>query len=159
MKPESRLRLAIERPIRTTVHCEKMNNPYRGGTADSWYSGDKADIWVEWKWEPQLPKKIIVPNLSELQKRWLSGRHAEGRRVFVVVGSPDGCVIFGSPREWESGLPRDGAQVLSKMQVTDWIRGNVLKAASARTGGVGRKAGVHRRVLLRADVERGTDKP
>jgi len=72
-----------------------MHNIYRGGTPDYWYSGHKADLWVEYKWEKYLPVRADVnPGLSELQKLWLNDSWKKGRNVCVIVGSPTGCVVL-----------------------------------------------------------------
>lgn len=102
--PETRFIASVHRhlPPVTEFHREKMANPYRGGTADSWYSGDKGDLWIEWKWI-ELPKRDTTeidltagakPMLSMLQQDWIKNRLAEGRRVWVVVGFKEGCMIF-----------------------------------------------------------------
>lgn len=119
MKPENRLRNDVHKLFPGSFHHEKMNNPFRSGTADDWYSG-KHDLWVEWKWEPKFPR-IVKPNLSPQQERWCDGRFAEGRNIKVVVGSPTGCILFATPTEWNEGRARDEAQVLSKLETANWI--------------------------------------
>lgn len=155
MKPENRFRLAVEKLLPEEVHCEKMANPYRAGGADCWYDGPSADMWVEWKW-CKMPKRdttMIVPDLSTLQKLWLRGRFKNGRAVAVIVGTPDGCIVFVTPDAWEVGVTRGEAQVLTKQQAANWIREHVASSrGSERPGGPG---GVHDGVLRRPDVECG----
>jgi hypothetical protein len=106
------------------VHCEKMNNPYRSGTADVWYSGNVGDLWIEYKYVPKIPKHAqIIPDLSENQKLWLLSRRAEGRTVFVVVGSPDGAVVI-PPDRWLLGVsPAEYMMLIqSRRELADWIR-------------------------------------
>ena len=77
------------------VYCEKMFNPMRGGTPDCWYSKKGSpDVWVEFKYHKTLPVRGRDVGCSELQKRWLLARHEEGRKVFVVVGTPEGVAIY-----------------------------------------------------------------
>lgn len=81
-----------------------MNNPYNSGTADVWYSGRRADLWVEYKFlkEGKIPVRpgtlidLVTKQryLSALQLDWLEGRHAEGRNVWVIVGCKDGGVVW-----------------------------------------------------------------
>lgn len=105
MKPENTYIAAVHKLLPKILHKEKMHNPYRGGTADVWYSGHPNDIWVEYKWIAKVPKKgKVVPDLSALQKEWCGGRYKEGRRVFVVVACPEGCFIFVHPTIWEDGV-------------------------------------------------------
>lgn len=102
-KPESTFIRGVHAHLRD-VYFEKMNNPFRSGTADVWYSGLKGDVWVEYKYIPKIPKVAqIVPDLSERQKLWLQGRLAENRQVRVVVGCPEGGVIY-KDGEWMQGI-------------------------------------------------------
>ena len=56
--PETRFIASVHRHLPVDLHHEKMHNAYRGGTADCWYSGQKDDLWVEYKF-------ITVPKLEE----------------------------------------------------------------------------------------------
>lgn len=108
-KPETTFINSVHRylPTPTSPHREKMNNPYRGGTADVWYSGTKADLWVEYKFIPRIPKKgRIVPALSALQLDWLRKRHEEGRNVAVIVGCKEGGIVFHD-ESWVVGMPAE----------------------------------------------------
>lgn len=102
--PENRFLNSIHRLL-PRVHKEKMHNMFRGGTADVWYSGAEGDLWVEYKYIHSVPGKVL-PNLSSLQQAWLNSRHAEGRRVLVIVGHPGGGVIL-SNREWMEHIPKE----------------------------------------------------
>ena len=88
-KPETTFYTSVHRhlPPLDKLHREKMANPYRGGTADHWYDGPDADLWIEWKFIV-LPKRgnttidLVTPRgkklespLSALQQDWLAGRH------------------------------------------------------------------------------------
>lgn len=78
------------------LYVWKINANYAGGVPDAYYSM-KSDLWVEYKYLkslPQKPETIVQYRLSELQKDWLIRRDAEGRDVCVVVGSPQGNLIF-----------------------------------------------------------------
>ena len=82
------------------IHYEKMNNPYRSGTADSWYSGEGGDLWVEWKFVDKIPRSINAQRLLRpMQTVWLNGRLAEGRKVVVIIGCEEGGVILENG-EW-----------------------------------------------------------
>lgn len=93
-------------PDEDLFHREKMANPWRGGTADCWYSG-VIDLWVEWKFIelPNRPETIIDltagkdPPLSHLQQQWITRRQAEGRNVWVIVGCKQGGVVLRG-RQW-----------------------------------------------------------
>ena len=80
----------------------KNHNTFNGGIADVWYSGERADLWIEFKFVvvPKRPETLINmtggknPALSHLQQNWLKSRHAEGRSLGVLAGSKTGGVWF-----------------------------------------------------------------
>ena len=121
--PENRFIASIHRLLPTTLHWEKMHNQYRGGTADVWYSGWKRDLWVEYKFVDKIPRVgCIIPDCTELQKEWLRDRHAEGRRVYVLVGHPKGGVLFVTPAEWEEGLGvLQSGREMTKQEIVSWL--------------------------------------
>ena len=125
-KPETSFIKSVHRHLKETYY-EKMANPYRGGTADVWYSGQEGDLWVEYKYLPAIPRtKEILANLSELQLHWLRNRYLEGRNVAVVVGTPNGGVVL-TDRAWEQGLSPDAfrARLISKADIALWILSKV----------------------------------
>jgi len=105
-KPETTFYQSVIRhlPPESQLHREKMSNPYRGGTADTWLSGSKADLWIEWKFIklPVRDETRITIDLSALQREWLRCRHLEGRNVWVVVGCKEGGVLMQYPNAWAS---------------------------------------------------------
>lgn len=110
-------------PFLEVLHREKMNNPFRSGTADWWYSGSKADLWVEYKYIPKLPvQALILPDLSARQKDWLAGRYREGRNVAVVVGSPEGCVIYTSLGWLDKLSPEEFRErACTRQELASWL--------------------------------------
>lgn len=132
--PENRFIKSIHDKLKGKIYCEKMHNPYRGGTADVWYSG-KRDAWIEYKWRDSLPKRgVLIPALSGLQEEWCKDRFNEGRTVFVVVGCPRGAIIFSNPAEWTDGLSKP--VVLTKPDYINWLTGvlNANRKSSKRGG-------------------------
>lgn len=99
-KPETAFYTSVNRLIDERIHREKTHNPFRGGTFDFWYSGLR-DLWVEYKFSPNLHKRKSPLSLharearmlSALQVDWARGRIAEGREVWVIVGSQLGGYI------------------------------------------------------------------
>jgi hypothetical protein len=124
VKPENQFISGIHKYLQHDApYREKTNNPYRGGTPDVWYSGDKADLWIEYKFLPRKPQRgSVTAELTELQKLWLRKRHAEGRRVYVIVGCPLGGVIMRS-LEWEQPIPVDefNERIATRKELSDWI--------------------------------------
>ena len=106
-----------------------MNNPYRSGTADVWYSGSQADMWIEYKFlaKPPVRSETILADLSPLQIKWLRGRYEDGRKVYVIIGCPTGGVILRD-LDWENPLSvtkfRD--QLITKSDLAKWIVANTV---------------------------------
>ena len=117
-KPETTFYTAINRLLPRELHKEKMNNPYRGGTADMWYSGNRGDLWVEYKWLAHHPRGEFKPDLSALQIQWLSARHKEGRNVAVIIGCTKGVMILRHP-DWN--YPVKPNFTLSRHEAAAWI--------------------------------------
>jgi hypothetical protein len=126
-KPETTYYLAVNKLLPKSLHKEKIHNPYRGGTADFWYSGNLDDLWVEYKYIAKLPKRDDSPcklDLSQLQLQWLRGRHDEGRNVVVILGTPLGSWVY-TGLEWETKLvtrPDIIQTGLTKQNVANYIR-------------------------------------
>lgn len=128
-KPENTFIASVHKLLPKTVHAEKMNNPYRSGCADVWYSGAKGDLWVEYKFIAKLPVKsdTVQADLSPLQTKWLRERFHEGRKVFVIIGSPSGGVILAG-LTWEKPVPLDEyrKQTITRQSLADWLAANTL---------------------------------
>lgn len=90
-------------PFDAHYHIEKMNNPYRRGTFDVWYSGFCGDMWIEYKWHPKIYSRAIEPGLTTMQKDWGKKQHNLARNVAVVVGIGKlGAVVMRYPVwEWD----------------------------------------------------------
>jgi hypothetical protein len=98
-KPESlfirRVNKAFGNLPQDTPYWEKMNNPYRGGTPDVYYEGEKDTLWVEFKWYPRKPKTISTfEKLTALQIAWIKRAYNNGRNVAIIAGCPDGAMII-----------------------------------------------------------------
>lgn len=108
--PENTFRAGLHKYLDPDlVYQEKMHNPFRGGTADDWYSGRRQharqktrDLWIEWKYV-ELPKRdgTLIdlvggkdPTIAALQQEWIKKRQADGRNVWVGVGCKEGGVIL-----------------------------------------------------------------
>lgn len=121
-KPENRFIESVHRHLPRT-YAEKMNNPWRAGTADVWYSGDRGDLWIEYKFIERIPRsKEILPDLTPRQKRWLNNRFDEGRNVAVVLGTPTGGVIYRN-KEWMRPLDHVtlAGLIVPRDEIARWI--------------------------------------
>ena len=107
----------------------KNNNQYVAGVPDLWFSGTRADLWVEMKFVPKLPKQVPLRPyklLSPLQLAWLRDRHLEGRNVCVIIGCKRGRLIEGivlTSLDWEQDIPVQHLDTLirSKIELAEWI--------------------------------------
>lgn len=125
-KPENTFIASVHKML-PNVYFEKMYNPYRSGTPDVWYSGNKSDLWVEYKFIQQLPVKAdIVLDLSQRQREWLRLRYNEGRNVAVIGGCKQGGVVF-TDLEWDKPISPD--QFRDRM----WLRYDIAKWIHDRT--------------------------
>ena len=111
--PENTFIASVHRHLPVELYRMKNHNQYNGGIADCWYSGPAGDLWVEYKFIviPKRDDTVIKIELSELQKNWLTSRHAEGRTVAVIVGAKEGgAMFFGT--DW---APEINARLFRKM--------------------------------------------
>lgn len=123
MKPENRFIKSVHDVLNPDIEREKMFNPMRGGTADCNYAGWFDELWVEYKWKKSIKNGVDVSprpkggegRLSSLQRNWLLKRHDRNRAPWVVVGSPEGCVILREPKQWAARVT--GLPVISKHQL------------------------------------------
>lgn len=158
--PENRFIDSVHRLLKGKCHFEKMHNPYRGGTADVWYSGKSGDCWVEYKWLNRVPKRgVVKPKLEPLQRDWLRGRWNEGRCVFVIVGCPAGAMLFLEPKNWEDGIavsqikpePKENMakEILLYVNTSETINEKGSKRSARRTN-VGKRSIQNRDHLISA---------
>lgn len=126
-KPETVFTASINRLLKDQVYFEKMHNPFRAGTADYWYSGDKGDLWVEYKFTPSLPRSNDYSlNLTPRQVRWLTDRHEEGRTIAVILGVPNGGIVFpGNSWNRKFSTAKLQARVLTRKELAAWVLAKV----------------------------------
>lgn len=126
---------AIHRHIPKTVHVWKVNARFRKGVPDCWYSGDRTDLWVEYKWLSPAPVLRFTPNLSGNQEHWCRGRHQEGRNIFVILGTPAGGLVMRD-REWEKTLGAPAVWLPHKtiaQQIVDFVSSTPEMMATLRS--------------------------
>lgn len=119
---ESGFTSSINKKLPSQVFSWKINCRFANGTPDAWYSALRSDLWVEYKFLQKFPVKGVKPKLSALQLKWLKERHNEGRNVAVVVGSPNGCLIYEN-LEWETH--KSVKQIVPKSEVVKFINNKV----------------------------------
>jgi len=78
------------------IYCLKLCLQHESGVPDSWICGTKDNIWIEFKWIKELPKRwntIIKSKLSPLQTKWILDRQCHHVKIITIYCSPDGDVI------------------------------------------------------------------
>ena len=109
------------------VYSWKISDRFTAGIPDSYYSGNKGDLWVEYKFEQKVPATAKRhARLSALQKTWLKERHLEGRNVAVVIGFSDGKagILHGS----RTHDPINPQELVSHLDVVNFISGQTCEA-------------------------------
>ena len=109
---------AVGRLLPTHMLKWKINDNFTSGVPDAYYSGGKADIWIEYKLVRDNPKKH-TPKLSSLQKVWLRNQYHRGRRVAVIVGVKGGKGVIIEHLKWEKQC--DMTQIKTKREIAAWI--------------------------------------
>ena len=124
-KPETTYTRGVHKHLQS--YYEKTNNPFRSGTADVWYSGALGDLWIEYKFIERIPKNSeILPEVTQRQAQWLSNRYIEGRNIAVVLGSPEGGVVYHGTGWLDPITPAEfRKRMISKEAVAQWIYGQV----------------------------------
>lgn len=126
-KPENTFIRGVHKHLPVSIYHEKMNNPFRAGTPDVWYSGPGSDLWVEYKYLQRIPKKAeITADLSPRQLQWLNARYDQGRNVAVIVGSPEGGIVLENGAWEHSFCPvAFRSMLLSRQELAGWITDKV----------------------------------
>jgi hypothetical protein len=127
-KPETLFYRRVNKPLPHDLHFQKIGAASENGTADFWYSGNKADGWIEFKWEPRIPAIGVDPLklLSALQALWINRRYKEGRYVAVIIGTPAGCVVLENGA-WNNRVSAEQF-VLTSSEVSDFLSGKFYDA-------------------------------
>ena len=104
----------VHKKLPKLIYRVKFSDKFAGGIPDTWYSSDFGDLWVEYKYQEVPGHK---PKLSDLQKRWLTERHLEGRSVACVVGTPEGVIVY----EGHSWLEYKQFTLITFAEYITWI--------------------------------------
>jgi hypothetical protein len=123
-KPETTFIGSVHKHLPVELYHMKNNNAYTGGIPDVWYSGNKADLWVEYKFI-EIPKRettLIKPDFSTLQLEWLYNRKREGRNVAAIVGCKEGGVIIRTVNWGEPFVPSQFVkELMTRGELARWI--------------------------------------
>ena len=98
---------AIHKALSPEVFKWKIHDTYAGGVPDTFYSGPKGFVWVEYKYIKKMPVQgttTLKNTLSALQAVWLDRAVDHGQRVIVVYGFEDKALILEN-KEWNAAAP------------------------------------------------------
>ena len=116
-----------------SIHHQAMTGVTWNGTLDRYYDGKLADLWVEYKAWPSMPRDgqiCVKPDpgrkqqrqgrLSVNQMRWATRRWNTGKNVAVIVVLPNRrALILKTPWHWEQPVSVSDAQPVE--EVAKWI--------------------------------------
>lgn len=105
---------SIHSKLPKSIYRWKINDSNQMGVADAFYSGPHGFVFVEYKYLPRLPTRnttIINFGISPAQQLWLRGRHLDNIDIAVIVGSPQGVVVFEG-LGWDKTLNRGEIEML-----------------------------------------------
>lgn len=124
-KPESLFRKKVTDRLNPKVRRWGINDNFAAGIPDHRYRGCINSLWAEYKYYVRLPRvlnlcntEVKKPALSRLQQIWLRSEHALGTNVCVVVGCPEGVILFRD-FAWEKAIPRED---LILMPIDEWVQ-------------------------------------
>ena len=113
---------SFHKRLHDDIKVWKIYDPYQGGVPDALLFGrDGLACFCEYKYVRSLPKRettIIKPALSAQQSIWLKDQISRGLLALVILGSESGVVIFRNPDEWDNGLAKKDANILSPKEAT-----------------------------------------
>jgi len=119
---ESTYTRSVNKHLPASVYSWKVSDRFTAGIPDAWYSGLQCDLWIEFKYLHKMLRSKVKPKLSALQSKWLGERYTQGRNVAVVVGSPQGAIIY-EYGEWDNG--KEPEDLITKKQLAAWITNKV----------------------------------
>lgn len=119
-KKETKFIERLVKKLPSSVFHWKIHAAFANGTPDSWFSDDKGDLWVEFKWVDEAILGVEA-GATALQRYWLNQRHKEGRNVAIIVGSPTGVALLRN-EEWNRPIESFD---LSIQDTATWISNEV----------------------------------
>lgn len=128
-KPEATFISSIHRHLKHvgSIDAISMAGTYTNGIADVYYDGPKSDLWVEYKFVKQLPKKLDLlrlttsPCLSALQDHFLQRRDTNGHLAWVIVGCTKGGIILRHAAVWTSVIEPFKFKLFSRKELANII--------------------------------------
>jgi hypothetical protein len=93
--PEGKFIRRVGRLLPSDIHSEGMANPYRGGTPDRYYEGNRNCLWAEYKYAKAVPAHWCASgHITGLQKLWIARAQKNHVPVCVIAGFGSHAVVF-----------------------------------------------------------------
>ena len=124
---------SIHTSMSRDVFVWKILDKYQGGVPDTFYSGPTGYLFIEYKYEPKLPKKSttkIQIALTELQRNWLSRAQSHKHLAYIVLGSPAGVYITDDITEKNITNKRLVEESITKKEFISKIERVCLKSST-----------------------------
>lgn len=111
----------------------KINDDYAGGVPDACYFGPASTLWVEYKYLviPKRDSTIIDLTdknryLTALQQDWLTNLYLFNISHAVIVGSPEGGVVFPG-NSWKTPITTKEfrSRVIPKNKIAEILHSEV----------------------------------
>ena len=96
---------SVHRKLPVDLYKWKIHDSYTNGVPDAMYAGNKAILFIEYKYVPKLPSKkdtVVKLGLSGLQIQWLNNFVDLGHNVAVVVGTEGKNVLIMEDKTWNT---------------------------------------------------------
>ena len=97
MAHESAKTYAVNSKLPDHITWVKINTQFNNGIADCYYHHKDKGLWIEYKSESSLGRKV---NVSKLQERWLIQTNG-----WVIMLTDKGHGIYTSPDQWQTKAP------------------------------------------------------
>jgi hypothetical protein len=96
--PESKFVRRVGRLLPSDIHSEGMANPYRGGTPDRYYEGNRNCLWAEYKYAKAVPASWCASgHVTSLQRLWITRAQKNHVPVCVIAGFGSHGIVFVKP--------------------------------------------------------------
>lgn len=125
-KPETIFKGAVNKLLRDVFKQSNVGSMMAlSGVPDMYYDGPNDDLWVEYKYNPTLPRDgIVVGAYTPLQLHWMERRYnnrVTHQNVVGIVGLPGRIAcIQHTPEFWRVGTLLTTAIPIP--EVACWIR-------------------------------------
>lgn len=115
----------------------KIRDSYTNGIPDMWIQKDAGDLWLEAKYIASLPVRsstLVVPNLSDLQRLWVTEKYNAGISCAVILFVDKECLFLTTPDEWSTGITSGEAKtrIVPRIKAVEWVQERIQEVQNGR---------------------------